>query len=233
LSVPEPDPPPTVTAAELALGLLDGDERAAALRRVLADRAFAVEVERWRDRFGDLHALSPEADPPADGLARVDAAIDGSEVGLANRRAARWRATAIAASLVAALLFGTMMLRPGGRDTDRQVTTAPALLVASIKPTDSREPIAVAYDPATKRLSVASAALTGSNKSAELWVIADGAKPRSVGLLAPNDPTNIRVRDDLAPLFKPTAELAISIEPLGGSPTGQATGPVVAAGFIS
>jgi anti-sigma-K factor RskA len=231
--VTEPDPPSTVTAAELALGLLEGDERAAALRRVLADQAFAEEVERWRGRFGDLHAEAPEAEPPAGGLARVEAAINGSEATQANRRAARWRAMAVAASLVAVLLFGTLMLRPGESDSGGPVTTAPALLVASIKPTGPGSPIAVAYDPATKRLSVAGAALAGADRSAELWVIADGAKPRSVGLLSPNDATSIRVRDDIAPLFKPTAELAISIEPLGGSPTDQATGPVVAAGIIS
>ena len=43
-----------MTAAELALGLLDGDERAAALRRVLADPAFAREVEDWRNRMAGL-----------------------------------------------------------------------------------------------------------------------------------------------------------------------------------
>ena len=46
---PEPDThdpePQDVAAAELALGLLDGEERAAALRRVLAEPAFAAEVE--------------------------------------------------------------------------------------------------------------------------------------------------------------------------------------------
>ena len=52
-----------IRAGELALGVLDGEERAAALRRVIADPAFAREVERWRDRLSGLHEEWPEADP--------------------------------------------------------------------------------------------------------------------------------------------------------------------------
>ena len=41
---------PDMAAAELALGVLEGEERATALRRVLSEPAFAAEVERWRAR---------------------------------------------------------------------------------------------------------------------------------------------------------------------------------------
>ena len=58
---------PDVAAAELALGLLDGEERAAALRRMLAEPGFAREVERWRDAFRRpvrrrRRAVAPAAD---------------------------------------------------------------------------------------------------------------------------------------------------------------------------
>ncbi|MBN8841445.1 MAG: hypothetical protein J0I25_14735, partial [Sphingomonadales bacterium] len=49
-----PDSGPDMLAAELALGLLDGEERAAALRRMLVDPAFAREVEDWRHRLAGL-----------------------------------------------------------------------------------------------------------------------------------------------------------------------------------
>ena len=69
--MPNPDPTlppgadPDVAAAELALGLLEGDERAAALRRQLAEPAFAREVERWREHFGTLFASTVARVPPA------------------------------------------------------------------------------------------------------------------------------------------------------------------------
>ena len=43
----ETDVPEDVAAAELALGLLEGEERGAALRRVLAEPGFAAQVEWW------------------------------------------------------------------------------------------------------------------------------------------------------------------------------------------
>ena len=54
---------PDVAAAELALGLLEGDDLAAALRRQLAEPAFAREVEQWRDHFATLFAGSAERVP--------------------------------------------------------------------------------------------------------------------------------------------------------------------------
>ena len=67
-----PDAPdPDMTAAELALGLLDGEERAAALRRVLADPAFAREVEEWRQRLAGLFDDYPEVAAPESVDARL------------------------------------------------------------------------------------------------------------------------------------------------------------------
>ena len=60
------DPLPDVTAAELALGVLDGPERAAALRRMLAEPAFAAEVDVWRNHFAALLDQFPAAEPGPD-----------------------------------------------------------------------------------------------------------------------------------------------------------------------
>ncbi|MGJ3628226.1 hypothetical protein AB5I41_17070 [Sphingomonas sp. MMS24-JH45] len=59
MPTPEADTPIDMAAAELALGVLDGDERAAALRRVLAEPDFAREVARWRDYLAALFADWP------------------------------------------------------------------------------------------------------------------------------------------------------------------------------
>lgn len=229
----DPDPIPEVTAAELALGLLEGDERAAALRRMLSDRAFAADVERWRSEFGALHADWAEADPPADGLARLDAALDGAALAQSTRAVGRWRLAAAAASAVAAVLFALLVVRPASEPGGRSVATRPGLLVAAIKPVAAAEPIAVAYDPASSRLAVGPAALASANHSAELWVIPDGGKPRSVGLLSNAQATRIEIARDIAPLFRRNAQLAVTDEPLGGSRSGQPTGPIVASGLIS
>ena len=83
---------PDVAAAELALGLLEGDERAAALRRMLAEPAFARDVERWRERFGALFAGIAAVAPAPDLGERVIARLDGP----APRAPGYWRPFALA-----------------------------------------------------------------------------------------------------------------------------------------
>lgn len=72
--LPEEDGP-DMAAAELALGILDGAERAAAVRRVLAEPGFAREVERWRGHLAQMFDLWP-AMPAPDVLPRVEQSID-------------------------------------------------------------------------------------------------------------------------------------------------------------
>ncbi|WP_409258827.1 anti-sigma factor domain-containing protein [Paraburkholderia bannensis] len=66
--------------------------------------------------------------------------------------------------------------------------------------------------------------------STELWMIPAGMKPVSLGLIAVNRATLVRLPlDHLAELAQ-HAPPAVSVGPHGGSPTGQPTGPVLAAG---
>ena len=92
-------------AAELALGLLDGEERAVALRRVLSDRGFAAEVEWWRRHLADLLDDYPSV-PAPEGL------ID--RIAMASRPKPRSRLkTLIPAGLaVAAAVLLVLFLRP-------------------------------------------------------------------------------------------------------------------------
>jgi anti-sigma-K factor RskA len=63
-------------------------------------------------------------------------------------------------------------------------------------------------------------------------MIPPGSKPVSLGVIDPLRPTIVHVaRDQLQQLGAQTT-LAVSREPQGGSPTGQPTGPVLAAGRV-
>lgn len=70
------------------------------------------------------------------------------------------------------------------------------------------------------------------DRSTELWLIPPGHKPISLGLIATDQPTSVRLSAAQAAQLGPKALLAVSVEPRGGSPTGQPTGPVVAKGKI-
>ena len=67
----------------------------------------------------------------------------------------------------------------------------------------------------------------------ELWLLpADKSKPISLGLLPQQGNAVVKVTDEVA-LLLASSGLAVSLEPLGGSPTGQPTGAVLYQGKLS
>lgn len=224
------DPRDDITAAELALGLLDGEDRAAAVRRVLAEPEFAREVERWREHFALLFAQWPEVAPSDELARRLDRSLAPAAV---PRRF--WPALAIAASAIAAVLAGILILQPAQVAAPPSVPTGPAVptFVANLAPANGAGAVVPAlYDPARHEIQVAAAALAEPGRSAELWLIPADGKPRSLGLLAGGSRTTVKLTPELRALIGPKAALAVSSEPRGGSPTGRPTGAILASGSL-
>lgn len=214
---------PDMMAAELALGLLEGDERAQALRRAVADPGFAREVEWWRGKFALMLAEYTPVAAPA-GL------ID--DVGKPPRREAsralRFALPAGLAAIAAVLLV--MILRPDTSVPPVVERPAAGALLASLRPTDERaEPISAIVDRDAGQVQVVATALAPAGKVAQLWIIRDGT-PRSLGLLSATGTTRLALPAQERPALKAGLVLAISIEPPGGSPLATPTGPVVATG---
>lgn len=148
---------PDVAAAELALGLLEGEERAVALRRVLAEPGFAQEVERWRQHLGQLFDIWPEVTAPPGVMARLDQTLDGPaapRLTALQRTGRLWPGIAVASSLIAAGLLLVVLIRPAPPvptavpPKQQPVATAPArMLVASIDPSAEGKPVTAVYDP--------------------------------------------------------------------------------------
>ena len=235
MATPDTTPLPDMTAAELVLGLLDGDERDAALHRLARDPAFAVEVDAWRDWLGALYAAWPGIEAPAAVSARIEASLDtrGGVPAAANDNQ-RWRRLAAVAGLAACLLLVAtvmLLLRPPPAPV-RTPVAAPAPLIAAIAPTAKGAPIAAAYDPASGTVRIAGGVDVPAGHSAQLWAIHGADAPRSLGVI-PAGPARVVVPAAVRPALAAETVLAISIEPAGGSPTGLPTGPVVATGKLS
>lgn len=229
-----------IQAAELALGLLDGEDRAAALRRVLAEPAFAASVERWRVRFAQLFDLWPEAEPPEGLIDRIDLAM-GGPVPMRSRRLP-WPLIATVATAIAATLLMVVLFRPVAPPAppfdpaQSQVAQAPApapsalpqpMLVAALGETT---PVPVVFEPATRRLRLAGAPAVAAGRVPQLWVIGADAVPRSLGLIG-GDTAIVLAPADAGRLVA-GATLAVSAEPPGGAPGPAPTGPVVATGAL-
>jgi anti-sigma-K factor RskA len=222
-----PDAPdPDMTAAELALGLLDGEARAAALRRVLADPDFAREVEQWRQRLAGLFDDYPEVAAPDSVAARLAAPEP-----LPQARATsgfRWPIAALVGA-VAAMLALFVVLQPTS-----QVAGPPHhMMVASLMMSDKSSAVPAMVDMTTGEMRIGEAGMAPQDKTAQLWMIGGDGVPKPMGMLASTGPSRMMLPMEKRRGLKAGIMLAVSIEPLGGSPTGLPTGPVVASGKLS
>lgn len=222
-------PDDTVTAAELALGLLDGEERVAALRRMLAEPAFAQAVDAWRTRFAALYASYADVEPPAWIERRLMAVAE-------NARPWRW-ATGVASALAAGLALA-LVLRPADvppPPAPRPAVPAPVTYAAAMTPTDAAPGTAFAalFDANRGQVRVPTGITVPAGKVAELWRIGADGVPHSLGLLNGRGTTAIALDAADRAALAAGATLAVSIEPPGGSPKTAPTGPVVATGALT
>ena len=221
------------TAAEYVLGVLSVEDRRRAEFRIASEPSFAAEVAFWETRLGGLADAVPPVQPPAkvwDGIeARLSASLapERARSGIWNSLSF-WRPFAIAsAGLAAASMAGLVYLA--------QVPSLGPPLVASLEEQTGQPGFVAAANPADGTVTIVPAALlTGAQpQSYELWVIPPGGKPHSLGLIDPKRPVKVVVPPELLPHVSPDSTLAVSLEPVGGSPTGQPTGPVIANGKLA
>ena len=227
-------------AAEHALGVLSGPERARAEARLGRDPAFAALVEAWRERLSPMLEAVPPAAPSAAVWSRIERALPANDNLAIRRRLRFWRTATIgsmglaAASLAAAVMLATrppvVVQGPPGAPT-------PILNAILMSPKDGAEPMFVAaYDPARHALIVTSLMKPGADPSHvhELWVIPADGKPHPIGMIEPGKSKAMPMPKDMAPMFKPGAAIAVSVEPPGGSPMKTApSGPIAAMGHLA
>jgi anti-sigma-K factor RskA len=145
--------------------------------------------------------------------------ISGRRPSALRSRSARW--LALAAGLAAiALLVGRMTIwAPPSWEP-----------VAALAPANAAPLWQIERDAAGSRLNlrVVGTIELAASKSYELWVLPVGAgNPVSLGLLPRGGNLERHLDDRQRRLLLAGAQVAVSIEPVGGSPTGVPTGPVV------
>ena len=217
------------TAAELALGVLDGDERAGALRRMIAEPAFAREVEQWRDHFGLLFAGVGERGAPGGVFERLEARIGGGREVTAIRPRNPWKPAALAAS-VAALAMTAVAFRP---QPVAPVQIAAAPMIAAMAAADGSHGQPALYDAAAGMVKMPGEMPIPAGHSAQLWAIHGDQPPIPLGTFKAAGPGMYVAEAKMGAVIEPGTKLAITIEPMGGSPTGKPTGAVIASGMLS
>jgi anti-sigma-K factor RskA len=222
----------TPVAAEYVLGVLGAQERRDFELRLQREPALAREVEFWEARLGDLASDVRPVAAPAYVWNRIEAAVAADANGSSSRggvwqNLVFWRWAAIGSSAVAAASLLALTYLAGTPSPEQP-------LIARLDMGGGQAGFVAAIDPAHNGLVIVPASVTNVNQRVlELWLIAPGNPPRSLGLIEPGRAVHIDLPSDLTRRVSTDATLAVSIEPPGGSPTGLPTGPVIANGKLT
>jgi len=214
-----------VLAGEYVLGVLDAreaDEVAAALA-VNAELRRAVVF--WETRLHPLSSLAISAEPPSgtwqaiEARLRTKTAKPVAKSFWTNLALWRWSTAGFAAAAAALALWIAVTPVPG-----------PSLVAILHPPQQDQASWIATGGRAGLVLRAVTTATPPSDRAFELWAIAPGAtQPRSLGVISPNGELKLsRLPADL----RDGATLAISIEPIGGSPTQLPSGPLVYIGSV-
>ncbi len=213
-------------AAELALSLLDGPDRAEALRLCLSDPGFAAEVEAWGHRLSPLLDATPQATPSGWVWNAVEARIADRPATGHIRSLRLWRGTAITAGAIAASLALALVL-------PRQASEAPkAVGVSQLVDAQGTATMAVSYDPQAGVLRLGTNRLQSGTKSPELWIIPEDGVPRSLGLIGADGGT-LTVGTGLRQFLRNGVTLAITLEDPATAPHKAPTSTPILTGKIS
>ncbi len=222
-------------AAEYVLGTLEPAARAGVQQRLQTDRELGRLVELWQERLAPLAEAVPPVEPPPLAWLGIAQALVAGAPPAAPRRRVRvrlrgrmysvtfWRWCTVAASALAAILalyIAGTSLRPPSAPSAR--------FVAVLDRGDESPALIVTVEPAAKRMTIRPLATAAVEDHAlQLWLVAGGAAPKSLGLLDPEHATTLDLPAQLEGTVRPSAALAVSLEPPGGSPTDRPTGPVI------
>jgi anti-sigma-K factor RskA len=216
-------------AGEYVLGVLPYEERLLFARRLELEPALQARVRFWDEQFVTWAEHLVPISPSAQLRERLERRLFGAPetAGHIWQSLVFWRGLSLAS--LTALVLVTYLYVAGiipGAKSERNY-------VAEVEDTAGAVQLLAFYDPLTEAIRlnrIEGRAAVG--RTFELWLIEGGNPPVSLGVLPNEDIVTIAIpaalKDKIA-----TAVLAVSDEPMGGSPTGQPTGAVLASGKLN
>ena len=198
-------------AAEYALGTLRGPARRSFERRRRREPFVDRRVTAWEERFALLALRLKPVAPSADVWPALQRRIGGSHGAL--------RALVAAIALVAVIGFGWVVwqeLRPPQATAEFASASGETLWHVELAARGDRLEVATIGQPAVP-----------DARARELWALPEGGAPVSLGLMPPSGEVRLALDSRQRAALKAAANIAVSDEPAGGSPTGAPTGDVL------
>ncbi|MDX1538072.1 anti-sigma factor domain-containing protein [Arsukibacterium sp.] len=204
-------------AVNFVLGGMQGKARLRFQRLIATDSQVRSTVWRWEQHLNPLAASLPATTPRADVWQKIQRRLGwlAQEPVINRNTRPLWLSLAAAACVMLAVVFLQPML------------TAPVKTEVAIIQTAEAKALWLVSRKEQQLMLKATAAVTeAADNDYQLWMLpADGQPPISLGILPQQGETTVQWPSAASGID--IAALAVSFEPLGGSPTGQPTGPVL------
>ena len=204
-------------ASEYVLGTLHGRARARFERLLRSDARLRDEVAAWQTRLMPLADAVPPVTPPPRVWRNIRTRI-GMQV-ISRWSLVFWRNLGLISTAAALMLAVYLAILP---------QRTPALTyVALINDTHAKPAWVVSARGSQLTIKSLAPHALAANQSLQLWLLPSGAKPVSLGLVPLAGSKTAALPIQVSGQFAHASAVAISLEPAGGSPTGQPTGPVL------
>lgn len=218
-------------AAEYALGTLPHGERVSLEKRILVEADLRSRVSWWNAQFVPMADEIEPVEAPLSVLRKVENRLFTSS----SSGASWWNSLGFWRGLSVASIAGLIVV--GGLYANNPATPpsdAPGnVYVAQMAGENSDLRIVAFYDDSAKKLRLKrTAGEAAQSRDFELWIIAGSENPVSMGVLPDEAVYEVDVPEELQAAMASDAVLAITDEPDGGSPSGNPTGAVLAAGPV-
>jgi anti-sigma-K factor RskA len=219
-------------AAEYALGTASPRVRRRLAAIARRDRTVATALSAWERRLAILAEDVPGIAPPPRVWREIVARLGLDPEGASRTRVAwwqrvdLWRAFAVASFIVAVVL--------GVVEYQRQGQPVAAPLVVVLAGADAKPGLIATGTHGERYLTLKSIGNTApaAGKVFELWALPQAGVPRSLGVIPSGGVVRVPLAAPVDESLSNIPSLAVSLEPPGGSPTGQPTGPVLYSGSI-
>ena len=220
-------------AAQYALGTLPALARRRLASIARRDATVAAAMHEWEWRLASLAEAVPGIAPAPRVWARIVLRL-GLETAAAGQTpppswwgsVSLWRGLALA-GFALAFALGVTLLAPAPERPDERI-------VVLLTGQDAKPAVLVSADRGGRFLTVKAVGPMNvpADRSLELWALPEGRNPRPLGLVPATGVARLPLAAPAGAALQDTPALAVSLEPVGGSPTGAPTGPVLYTGGV-